>query len=247
MIAPVPTPWTKRQAMACSMVVAWLASSAPTTWNPSPANSTGRRPYQSASLPKIGPVTVQASRNAVNSQPSRSAPRRSPAMRGAAPPTITTSSATTPNTSPSAHSARTRAPGSAPRVNPASPGDRFQAGSRGHFRHGFVFPPAWCDGTCRPRQTDYSGQPQPEQFSALPPAERFTAHGTIRRARYRRAPRRADRCSRPIAHWESQTMPDWDVVVVGAGSNGLVLAGELAARGLRVLALEARLEAGGLL
>jgi phytoene dehydrogenase-like protein len=42
-------------------------------------------------------------------------------------------------------------------------------------------------------------------------------------------------------------MPDWDVVVVGAGSNGLVLAGELAARGLRVLALEARLEAGGLL
>ena len=42
-------------------------------------------------------------------------------------------------------------------------------------------------------------------------------------------------------------MPDWDVIVVGAGSNGLVLAGELAARGLRVLALEARLEAGGLL
>jgi phytoene dehydrogenase-like protein len=42
-------------------------------------------------------------------------------------------------------------------------------------------------------------------------------------------------------------MPDWDVLVVGAGSNGLVLAGELAARGLRVLALEARLEAGGLL
>src|SRR5919206_1489942 len=42
-------------------------------------------------------------------------------------------------------------------------------------------------------------------------------------------------------------MPDWDVVVVGAGSNGLVLAAELAGRGLKVLALEARLEAGGLL
>ncbi len=42
-------------------------------------------------------------------------------------------------------------------------------------------------------------------------------------------------------------MADWDLIVVGAGSNGLVLAGELAARGLRVLALEARLEAGGLL
>ncbi|HLH22513.1 MAG TPA: NAD(P)/FAD-dependent oxidoreductase [Chloroflexota bacterium] len=42
-------------------------------------------------------------------------------------------------------------------------------------------------------------------------------------------------------------MAEWDVLVVGAGSNGLVLAGELAARGVRVLALEARLEAGGLL
>src|SRR5918911_744608 len=42
-------------------------------------------------------------------------------------------------------------------------------------------------------------------------------------------------------------MAEWDVVVVGAGSNGLVLAGELAGHGLRVLALEARLEAGGLL
>jgi phytoene dehydrogenase-like protein len=42
-------------------------------------------------------------------------------------------------------------------------------------------------------------------------------------------------------------MPDWDVIVIGAGSNGLVLAGELAALGARVLALEARLEAGGLL
>src|SRR5579884_1214249 len=38
---------------------------------------------------------------------------------------------------------------------------------------------------------------------------------------------------------------DWDVVVVGAGSNGLVLAGELAARGVRVLALEAGPEVGG--
>src|SRR4051794_40247111 len=42
-------------------------------------------------------------------------------------------------------------------------------------------------------------------------------------------------------------MAEWDVVVVGAGSNGLVLAGELAGQGLRGLAPEARLEAGGLL
>ncbi len=40
-------------------------------------------------------------------------------------------------------------------------------------------------------------------------------------------------------------MAEWDVLVVGAGSNGLVLAGETAARGLRTLVLEARLEAGG--
>jgi len=40
---------------------------------------------------------------------------------------------------------------------------------------------------------------------------------------------------------------EWDIIVVGAGSNGLVLAGELAARGAKVLALEARPEAGGLL
>src|SRR5690349_8779719 len=59
----------------------------------------------------------------------------------------------------------------------------------------------------------------------------------------RRGPTGATR----VPYGESDAMPDWDVVVVGAGSNGLVLAAELAARGLKVLALEARLEAGGLL